>query len=161
MIRIFAKVGEDIEAKLVLVGDGDERPAALSLAAELGLKDKVVFLGKQDNVEELIPCADVLLLPSADESFGLVALEAMSCGVPVVGSRTGGLPEVVADGVCGFLHPVGDVDAMASSALALLEDRELMARFRLAGRQRALDHFDERAIIVQYEDYYKKILKDK
>jgi L-malate glycosyltransferase len=159
VIRIFERVRKEADVKLVLVGDGDERPAALSLASELGLKEKVIFLGKQDNVEELIPCADVLLLPSADESFGLVALEAISCGVPVVGTRVGGLPEVIPDGCCGFLSTLGDVEGMAASTLRLLSDSQLMTEFRKAGRERAEEFFDERIIIPRYEKFYEKVLK--
>ena len=158
VVDIFYRVQQVVNSKLILIGDGEERTAALKRACEMGLRDKVVFLGKQDNVEELIPLADVFLFPSADESFGLAALEALSCGVPVVASSSGGLPEVVEDGICGFLHPMGKVDEMADSVITLLRDDGLMQKFRKNARSRAVDHFNRSSIVPRYERFYEKIL---
>ncbi len=159
VLAIFAGVSKEIDARLLLIGDGEDRPGVLQKACELKLRNKVIFLGKQDNVEDLIPAADLFLLPSAEESFGLAALEAMSCGVPVIGTTRGGIPEVVEDGVSGYLHPLGAVQDMADSALRLLTDDPLMAGFRAKARERAVKHFDERIIIARYEQFYRKIIE--
>jgi len=156
-VRIFAKVASRIAAKLLLVGDGPERGPAEALTRQLGLDERVLFLGKQLRVEQLLPVADVMLLPSEMESFGLAALEAMACGVPAVASRIGGLPEVVSDGTDGFLRPVGDIDAMAEAALLLLEDSNVHARFAAAARQTAETRFCSTKIIPQYEAYYREV----
>ena len=122
MVRIFARVRETVDARLVLVGDGPEYGRTRELVDSLGLADAVRYVGVVDEVAPLLEAADVLLLPSETESFGLVALEAMASGVPVVASDVGGLPEVVEHGVTGFLAPVGDVEAMAGFCLELLKD---------------------------------------
>ena len=109
-------------------------------------------------MESLLAVADLLLLPSADEAFGLAALEGMSCGVPVIATAVGGVPEVVEDGKSGFLLPVGDVDGMAEAALALLADASRHAEFRAAARQRAVEHFDTNLIVPRYEAYYREVL---
>jgi N-acetyl-alpha-D-glucosaminyl L-malate synthase BshA len=157
-VRVFAKVRASVPARLLLIGDGQDRPEALHLAETLGVKSDVIFLGKQDDVESLLAVADLLLLPSADEAFGLAALEGMSCGVPVIATAVGGVPEVVEDGKCGFLLSVGDVDGMADAALALLTDSARQAEFRIAARRRAVEHFDTAMIVPQYEAYYRDIL---
>lgn len=116
VIRIFAKVRKEVASRLILIGEGTEMGLVRNMIAEQDLTQDVCFLGKQDDVAEVLSLADVMLLPSAKESFGLVALEAMACGVPAVTSDAGGLPEVVLDGVCGFLRPIGDVDGMAPNS---------------------------------------------
>ncbi|MEE8418189.1 MAG: N-acetyl-alpha-D-glucosaminyl L-malate synthase BshA, partial [candidate division Zixibacteria bacterium] len=122
VIRIFKIVNEKIPSKLLLVGDGPEAPNVLSLAERMGLKDKTIFLGGQDMVESVLCKADLFLLPSASEGFGLAALEALACGVPVVGSIVGGLPELITDGEVGYLEPIGDVEAMAKRSIEILSD---------------------------------------
>lgn len=157
-IRIFDRVLARIpQARLLMAGDGPERGPAEMLALELGINARVEFLGKQDHIERLIPQARVLLLPSELESFGLVALEAMACGVPTVATATGGLPELIAHGKDGFLEPVGDIAAQAARAAALLEDPELHARFARAARATAEQRFDSRRIIPQYENLYQEV----
>jgi N-acetyl-alpha-D-glucosaminyl L-malate synthase BshA len=157
VVRIFAAVRAAFPAKLLLIGDGQDRPAAADLAQTLGVERDIVFLGKQDDVESLLAAADLFLLPSEEEAFGLAALEAMSCGVPVIGTAVGGIPEVVEDGKTGFLLPVGDVHGMARAALALLGDRERLAEFREAARRRAVAHFDTNLVVPQYESYYHEV----
>jgi N-acetyl-alpha-D-glucosaminyl L-malate synthase BshA len=157
-VRVFAKVRAALLARLLLIGDGQDRPEALHLAETLEVKPDVIFLGKQDDVESLLAAADLLLLPSADEAFGLAALEGMSCGVPVVATAVGGVPEVIEDGKSGFLLHVGDVEGMARAALALLTDSGRHAEFRTAARRRAVEHFEISQIVPQYEAYYRDIL---
>jgi N-acetyl-alpha-D-glucosaminyl L-malate synthase BshA len=157
-VRVFAKVRAACPARLLLIGDGQDRTEALHLADTLQVKGDVIFLGKQDDVESLLAVADLLLLPSADEAFGLAALEGLSCGVPVVATAVGGVPEVVDDGKNGFLLPVGDVDGMAGAALALLADAPRHAEFRVAARRRAVEHFDTAFIVPRYEAYYRDVL---
>jgi N-acetyl-alpha-D-glucosaminyl L-malate synthase BshA len=156
VVRIFAEVRKRIPAVLVLVGDGPERPAVEAEAEQLGVTTHVRFLGKVDAVADLLRAADLFLLPSASESFGLGALEAMACGVPVVASRVGGLPEVVEDGEAGVLVPVGDTHGMAQAALELLEptrwQRASKASVSCAAR------FDEAKIVPQYEALYQRVL---
>lgn len=158
VVEVFARVRQQMPAQLVLVGDGPDRPVAQEMAVELGVADDVLFLGKLDSVAELLSRADVLLLPSEQESFGLVALEAMSCGTPVVGTSGSGMVEVVEDGVSGFLHPVGDVDAMAASARELLDDDEKWATFSAAARRRAVEEFSIHRIVPMYEAFYRKVI---
>ncbi len=156
-VRVFAHVRQSMPAKLLLIGDGQDRPLALQLAVSLGVERDVIFLGKQDDVESLLAIADLFLLPSGDEAFGLAALEAMSCGVPVITTTVGGIPEVVEDGKTGFLLRPGDVDGMALASLALLEDNKRHTDFREAARRRAVTHFDASLIVPQYEAYYQEI----
>jgi N-acetyl-alpha-D-glucosaminyl L-malate synthase BshA len=156
VVRVFAKVRSRVPAVLVLVGDGPERPAAEAEVERLGLGRDVRFVGKVSAVADLLRAADVFLLPSASESFGLSALEAMACGVPVVASAVGGLPEVVVEGETGALRPVGEVEAMADAALELLvPDR--WRRVRAAAVRRAAD-FHEAKIVPRYEDLYQRVL---
>ena len=159
VIRIFARVLARQPARLVLVGDGIEHFGAMELAAKLGIKDRVSFLGNQDDVLPILRQADLFLLPSEKESFGLAALEAMACGLPVVASRTGGIPEVVDEGVSGFLRPVGDTEGMAECCLALLEDSKMYDRFSRAARERAVERFDSGKIIPLYEALYSSVLE--
>jgi len=158
-VRILAKVRERIPAKLLLVGDGPDRQASHDLAVELGLHDHVLYLGTQDYIENLLGCADLFLLPSSEESFGLAALEAMSCRTPVIATRIGGLPEVVDDKINGFLHPVGDIEAMAASAVELLTNDRLMESFQAKAREKAVERFDARKLIPHYERFYEQVLR--
>lgn len=158
VILIFQKVLEKHRVRLVLVGDGPERSMAEKYCRDNNLMKHVLFVGKQDNLPDLLSCADVLLLPSETESFGLVALEAMSCEVPVVATQVGGLPEVVVHGETGYLAPVGAVDVMAGYCLQIIEDRNLRRKLGQAGRQRAVDVFDQKKIVPLYEKFYEKVL---
>ena len=140
------------------MGDGPERNGAEKYCREHNLCDNVMFIGKQDNLPELFGCTDVLLLPSETESFGLVALEAMSCEVPVVATRVGGLPEVVMHGETGFLADLGDVQSMADYALRIVDDPALKAEMGRNGRRRAVECFDQRNIVPHYEKFYSEVL---
>lgn len=157
VIRIFAGVREALPATLVLVGDGPDRDAAQQEVDRLGLKKDVRFLGKVDNVADVLRGGDLFLLPSETESFGLAALEAMACGVPVVASAVGGLPEVVVHGETGFLAPVGDVAAMTERAIATLTDADEHARLGRNAAARALDFAAER-VVPLYERLYQDVL---
>lgn len=158
-IRILAAVRREVDAELWMAGDGPDRSAAEQLAHELGLAAHVRFLGKQSHIERLIPQTDVLLLPSRLESFGLVALEAMACGVPPVATRAGGLVEVVTPGVDGYLEEVGDVEGQARRVLELLTTPVLRARMRNAARRSAEQRYCTSRIIPQYERYYESVLQ--
>ncbi len=158
VVRIFGELNRRIPSRLVLVGDGPDRPEATAEADALGVADRVVFLGKQESVAELMACADLLLLPSASESFGLVALEAMASGVPVVATRAGGIPEVVEDGVTGHLGAVGDVKAMAEAAVSILADKARWSRMSEAARKVAVERYAADVIVPQYEDYYRSVV---
>jgi N-acetyl-alpha-D-glucosaminyl L-malate synthase BshA len=146
-----------VSAVLVLVGDGPARPEAEEEARTLGVQEDVRFLGKLDSTAQLLRSADLFLLPSEEESFGLAALEAMACGVPVIASRVGGLPEVVVHGETGALAPVGAVDTMASAALQLLCDPARSAAAREASIRRA-ETFTADRIVPQYEALYQRVL---
>ncbi len=158
VIMIFKIVQKKIPSKLLLVGDGPERPRLERLTRELGLYDHVRFLGKQDAIEEILAVADLFLIPSANESFGLAALEAMACEVPVISSNAGGLPEVNLHGETGFLSEVGDVEGMAQNALLLLEDETRLKEFGSNALHQA-KQFDISIILPQYESYYKKVVE--
>jgi L-malate glycosyltransferase len=155
VIAIFARVHERVPSRLLMVGDGPERAAAEERVRTLGLTHAVEWLGNLDRVEDVLRDADLFLLPSKQESFGLAALEALACGVPVVATRAGGLPEVVIDGECGELREVGDVEGMAEAAIRLLEDGELRRRYARAGRRRALERFDRARIVERYREVYQ------
>jgi N-acetyl-alpha-D-glucosaminyl L-malate synthase BshA len=157
-IRILHEVRKHTPAHLLMVGDGPDRGAAEHLARELNLSRHVSFLGKQNHMERVIPLAHVLLMPSEMESFGLVALEAMACGVATVATNVGGVPELIINGENGFMESVGDIAAQAERAVALLTDETLHQRITAAGRQRALDVFCSERIIPQYERYYEQVL---
>ena len=157
-IRILAEVRKHIPANLVMAGDGPERSPAESLARELGIQSHVTFLGKQDHIERLLPTAHVLLLPSELEAFGLAALEAMACGVPPVATDRGGVPELVTNGVDGYLEPVGDVAAQAARVVDLLSNDTLYEQLSAAARQTALKRFCTDLIIPQYEHHYQQVL---
>jgi N-acetyl-alpha-D-glucosaminyl L-malate synthase BshA len=157
VVRVFAGVRREVPATLVFVGDGPDREAARQEADRLKLRGDVRFLGKVDRVAEILRASDVLLLPSESESFGLAALEAMACGVPVVASRVGGIPEVVIEGETGYLAPVGAVDRMTERTLALLRDPELHQRLARQAAARAAEFSAER-IVPQYERLYADLL---
>jgi N-acetyl-alpha-D-glucosaminyl L-malate synthase BshA len=158
VVRIFDLVRRQVDSKLLLVGEGPEKMAARELVRELRLAEHVQFLGEQDYLESILALSDLLLLPSEQESFGLVALEAMSCGVPVVGSRVGGLPEVVLHGETGYLLPVGEIREMAEASVRLLTSPEEHGRMSESARRRARDHFEAAAIIPQYERLYESLI---
>jgi N-acetyl-alpha-D-glucosaminyl L-malate synthase BshA len=158
VMKVFERVRQEQPCRLVMVGDGPDRPEAEAYARQRGFAEEVRFTGKQLNISSVLACSDVFLLPSATESFGLAALEAMAHRVPVVASRVGGLPEVVRHGVDGFLEPLGDVDAMAEDALTLLRDTRLRKTFGLAAQERALTTFAEEPIVDQYEAAYQAAL---
>jgi L-malate glycosyltransferase len=160
VVEVFARVSREVPASLVMVGDGPERPRARQRAAELGVENRVIFLGKHDGVDELLSCADVFLLTSDSESFGLAALEAMASGAPVVGSNAGGITEVVPDGVAGFLHAVGDIEAMASSTLKIIRDDELRGEFQRVGRELAMTKFSTGSVVPQYEALYQRVIAE-
>ncbi|MBI3932686.1 MAG: N-acetyl-alpha-D-glucosaminyl L-malate synthase BshA [Acidobacteria bacterium] len=157
-IRILDRVNREAPAVLLMVGEGPERASAQALARRLGLQDRVRFLGTQEGIEEIAGMAHVFLLPSELESFGLSALEAMACGVPVVGSDAGGLPEVVKHTETGYLLPVGDVEGMAARTVELLKDEELRREMGHAGRRRAAALFSADRVVSQYERFYEKVL---
>ena len=157
VVKIFASVREKLPATLVLVGDGPDRDAAEQQVDGLGLRKDVRFLGKVENVGDVLRGADLFLLPSATESFGLAALEAMACGVPVIASAAGGIPEVVDDGKTGYLASPGDVATMAERALRILENAAEHARFKQNAAARALD-FSADKVVPQYEALYEEVL---
>ena len=158
VVRAFARVRKEMPARLLMIGDGPERDPAQKLARELGVADDVFFPGKQQQVEAFLSIADLYFLPSESESFGLSALEANACGVPVIGSNAGGLPEVIVEGETGFLCPVGDVGCMADRALTLLRNPERRLAMSEAGAGRAREEFGATKIVEQYEDLYEGII---
>lgn len=158
-ILAFNKIQSELPSKLLLVGDGPERPKLERMCRELGLEDHVRFLGKQDAIEEILAIADLFIIPSENESFGLAALEAMACEVPVISSNAGGLPEVNIGGVTGFLADVGDHEMMAEKALLLLRDEEKLKEFRQNALQQA-KRFDISIILPKYEAYYQKVIQN-
>ncbi len=159
VIDIFDRISAEIPAKLVLIGEGPDTVLARRQITKRGLIDKVIFLGNQSRVEAVLPCADLFLLPSEEESFGLAALEALACGVPVIGSSGTGLVEVVDDYRDGFLLPVGDVISMSRAAIALLKDKQRLAEFKNAAAEIAARKFGADKIITQYEQYYEEVLR--
>ncbi len=158
VIRIFNLVLKKIPSKLVLVGDGPDRSNCENLCRELQLGDNVKFLGKQAELVELLSAADLFLMPSQSESFGLSALEAMACEVPVISSSVGGLPELVVHGETGYIAEIGDVERMAKYAIELLSNNTRREMFAKAGRQRAVENFDIDQIVGVYERHYERIL---
>jgi N-acetyl-alpha-D-glucosaminyl L-malate synthase BshA len=157
VVRVFGKVRAKMNVKLLLVGDGPERQNIEQLCRDLKLCEGISFLGKQDAVEEVLSIGDLFLMPSETESFGLAALEAMACEVPVVSSNAGGIPELNIDGKTGFMCNVGDVDTMAEKALYILSDEDRLKTFKHNARQRALEfHIDK--IVPQYEKMYEDVV---
>jgi L-malate glycosyltransferase len=159
VIEIFDRVRKKVPSKLLLMGDGPERAPAERLAVQKGIHNDVLFLGKQEQVAEKLAIADVLLLPSELESFGLAALEAMASEVVPIATRVGGIPEVIDHGVTGFLADVGDVNAMANDAVQILGDEARLRSMGRACRQWASDHFSAKSIIPQYEEFYRRVLE--
>jgi len=158
VVKVFAQVVREVAAQLILVGDGPDRSAAEWLAHDLKINDRIHFLGKQDRVNELLPLADLMIMPSSLESFGLAALEAMACKVPAIATRVGGVPELIEDGVTGLLYSVGDVDGMAAGALSLLKDRSRLDNMRDAARKDAQKRFCATLVLPKYVKYYEQIL---
>jgi N-acetyl-alpha-D-glucosaminyl L-malate synthase BshA len=158
-VEVFARVVEHIPARLLLVGDGPDRSQAEWLARRKGIQERIHFLGKQASVSDLLPLADLMLMPSELESFGLVALEAMACKVPSIATEVGGIPELIEDGVNGRLFPVGDVDGMAKAAVELLSDDAKHAAMAAAGRQTAQQRYCASKIIPLYEAFYERVLE--
>ena len=150
--------GQPGGVKLLMVGDGPDRAASEAAARDAGVWSDVRFIGKQEPVEEILSIADLFLMPSASETFGLAALEAMACNVPVVSSDVGGLPELNVDGETGFLRPIGDVEGMTEAVRTILTHPDLHARMAAAARQRAVDCFDLDRIVPQYEAHYERVV---
>jgi L-malate glycosyltransferase len=158
VVAIFAEVHRQRPSRLIMIGDGPERSPAARRLRELGLEGRVAFLGKQEHFVELLAASDVFLLPSEQESFGLAALEALSCGVPVVATAIGGIPELVELGETGFLSPVGDVEGMARHVLSLVSDRPRWEAFSRRARERVLEHFRLTPAIDRYEALYRRLV---
>src|SRR6185437_1617892 len=163
VIKVFARVAAAMPARLMLIGDGPDRSAAEYLALQLRVQDRIHFIGKQDNVNELLPLADLMLMPSEMESFGLAALEAMACSVPSIATRVGGVPELIQDQgtpdqINGLLFDVGDIDSMSEAAIALLSDESRLSVMSAAARKTAQDRFCASRIIPLYENYYDRVI---
>lgn len=157
VVRAFKRITEQVDARLIMIGEGPERMSAVSVGRQLGLTDKITYLGVCGNIEEILPSADLVFQPSEHESFGLVPLEAMACGVPVIGTASGGIVEVVEHGECGYLCEVGDIESMAKYAIEILSDPEKAAHMGRQGQQRAHALFHRDRIIAQYEALYKNV----
>lgn len=157
-IKILNLVKKEIPTKLILIGDGPDRSECERLSRELNLQDDVIFLGKQDGLEEILPCADIFLMPSQSESFGLAALEAMACGLPVISSSVGGLPELNMHNKTGYIAEFGDVERMANYTISLLKNEKKFDVFAKNARARAVNNFELKSVVPQYEKYYEKIM---
>ncbi|MGN1402456.1 MAG: N-acetyl-alpha-D-glucosaminyl L-malate synthase BshA [Bacillus sp. (in: firmicutes)] len=158
IVRVFCRIKEKLSSKLLLVGDGPEMSSVCKLVDDLGLQNDVLFMGKQDDVQALYSISDCLLLLSQKESFGLVLLEAMACGVPCVGTKIGGIPEVIQHGKTGFICELGDIDGISSAVLELLTDQALHEQFSINCLESVRKEFHSEGIISQYEDIYKQLL---
>ena len=159
VIDIFNTIQKEIPSKLMMIGEGPARDNAERLCAQLGIQDRVVFLGNSNEINKILCFSDLFLLPSETESFGLSALEAMASGVPVISSNTGGLPEVNIDGVSGYLSAVGDVECMSKNALKILKNNNTLQAFKTASKSVA-SKFDIHPIVSRYESVYEKALKN-
>jgi N-acetyl-alpha-D-glucosaminyl L-malate synthase BshA len=159
VLDVFERLHRALPSRLLMVGDGPDLVEAAEKARAAGLSDAVRFLGDQDQVVQLLSASDLFLMPSAQESFGLAALEAMACEVPVVASCVGGVPELVEDGVTGVLCPAEDIDAMVAASIRLLTDEKLHERMAQAARKRALDRFTDKKIVPMYEQFYDEVLR--
>jgi N-acetyl-alpha-D-glucosaminyl L-malate synthase BshA len=157
VIRIFEKVRQEIPSKLLMIGDGPDRQNAEELARSLGLYNDIRFLGKQEQISEILSIADLFILPSEYESFGLSALEAMACSVPMISSNAGGLPEINVDGKTGYMSNVGDIDNMSQHAIYILSDEELLKQFKKGAITQARK-FEKQHIIPQYEKLYREVI---
>jgi len=158
VIDIFEKISAEVPAKLMLVGEGPDTVLTKRQIKKKNLEDRVFFLGNQNRVEAVLPCADLFLIPSEEESFGLAALEALACGVPVIGTAGTGLAEVVDDFENGFLLPVGDTSSMARAALSLLNNKTRLTEFKKKAAKNALEKFNAEKIVAQYLKYYEEVL---
>lgn len=158
VIRIFHQINQQIPSKLLMVGDGPERRNAEELSRQLGVGSDVRFLGKQEAIEEILSVSDLFLMPSGSESFGLAALEAMACSVPVISTNAGGLPELNINGKSGFLSEIGDVNDMAQKGIEIIKNEETLLKFKKAAKARA-EIFDLKNILPKYEEYYHKIIQ--
>ena len=159
VIKIFQKIQETTPSKLLMIGDGPDRQKSEDLARNLGLYDDIRFLGKQEEISEILSISDLFLLPSETESFGLSALEAMACGVPVISTNAGGLPEININGKTGYLSNVGDIEEMSANALSILNDATKLEHFKKAAMHQART-FEKQYIIPQYEKLYQQVLAD-
>jgi N-acetyl-alpha-D-glucosaminyl L-malate synthase BshA len=157
VVRVFAKILKQRRAKLIIIGDGPERDKAVNIAIDLGIRNKIIFMGKSDDIEKILCFSDLFILPSEKESFGLAALEAMAHRVPVISTKTGGLPEVNIHGKSGYLSEVGDIEDMANNALKILKDNKTHISFKNKARERA-EEFDIKNIIKNYEKLYESML---
>ncbi|MCB9246609.1 MAG: N-acetyl-alpha-D-glucosaminyl L-malate synthase BshA [Flavobacteriales bacterium] len=157
VIQVFSRIRQRVPSRLLLIGDGPERMNMERVCRDLGICDWVTFLGKQEAVEEILSVSDLFLMPSQTESFGLAALEAMACEVPVVASNTGGIPEVVIDGRVGYICPVGDIEAMAEKGTYILSDPDRLSNFKAAAYQHALS-YDILQVGPRYEAYYQEVI---
>lgn len=158
VVRAFKKILDRVDARLVMVGEGPEKLAAAGVAKQLGVADRVKYLGNFENIESLLPCADLIFQPSEHESFGLVPLEAMACRIPVLATASGGITEVVMHGETGYLTEVGDIEAMAQYAIDILTHPERAEEMGRRGREFALAHFSKDKIVPQYEALYARVL---
>lgn len=159
VVRAFHHLAKKISAKLLLVGDGPEMRNVTKLVDDLQIRNKVLFLGKQENLEELYSISDLMLLLSEKESFGLVALEAMACGVPCIGTNIGGIPEVIVEGETGFICELGNIKEIGEKAITLLSNEKLQAQFSFQSMQRVKENFRAELIVNQYEKIYERLLK--
>ena len=158
VVAIFNKIQHTIPAKLMMVGDGPEREKAEKLCEKLGISDKVIFFGNSNEIDKILSYSDLFLLPSETESFGLAALEAMACGVPVISSNSGGLPEVNEEGFSGYLSNVGDTDAMAANAVKILQNNDTLHTFK-ENALKSAQKFDIQNILPLYEEVYQKAIQ--
>jgi len=161
VIRVFHEIGKKVPATLLLVGDGPDRSACELLVRELKIQDHVRFLGKQQELVPILSASDLMLMPSQSESFGLSALEAMACEVPVISSSVGGLPELQVHGETGYIAEIGDINRMSRYGVELLSNEPKHALFRAACRRRAVEQFDVHLIVNEYESYYTECLTGK
>lgn len=159
VIEIFDRVHKKIPSKLLLIGDGPDRSVAEWLAVQKGIHQDILFLGKQDQIQDKVAAADIMVMPSELESFGLAALEAMACEVVPIATRVGGVPEVIEHGKSGYLADVGDVDTMAGYAIELLTNEERLREMGREARAMAKDRFCSTKIVAQYEDFYRRVLE--
>ncbi|MCP3030715.1 N-acetyl-alpha-D-glucosaminyl L-malate synthase BshA [Halobacillus sp. A1] len=159
VIQVFAKVREEVPSKLLLIGDGPEYSMCYQLVKTLNLENHVLFLGKQENVNELLAISDLKLLLSEKESFGLVLLEAMACGVPCIGTRVGGIPEVIDHGETGYIAELGDIDEISNYAISLLSDEKVLHQFSIQAEQVVKEKFASQTILRQYEQLYDQVIQ--
>lgn len=159
VVRVFKRILDHVPARLIMVGEGPERLSAVGVAKQLGITDKITYLGNYENIEYLLPAADLVIQPSEHESFGLVPLEAMCCETPVIGTRSGGVVEVVEHGVTGYLCEVGDIEAMVHCALEVLLDPDKARAMGRNARERAIRRFSKEKIVAEYETMYAESLE--